>query len=293
MEIAILNIIDKIYPIGSYYETSDETFDPNVSWGGCWIKDTDGLVTVGATEFRNGKELTIGAALPIVNQNISGLYQVTLKDEEMPSHAHYTKMQVCANEAGGYGLTQSGAFTNRIMVQNGTTDTSITGQDKPHINYQPSIGIIRWHRVNPCYYVRVSWLKSSQYQQSQAGDMEYFSDYYDLKAFTNDNSGYEIRVGAIGVEVTTIYSLFEGDRFVEKVDLSQLDTSNITSTSRLFYNCTNLKEVNLSTNDFSNVDTTTEMLNGVPSDCVFIVKDQTTKDWLLSIRSDLTGIQIK
>lgn len=92
---------------------------------------------------------------------------------------------------------------------------------------------------------------------------------------------------------TTIYSLFEGEYLLEKVDLSQLDTSNITSTSRLFYNCTNLKEVNLSTNDFSNVDTTTEMLNGVPSDCVFIVKDQTTKDWLLSIRSDLTGIQIK
>lgn len=293
MEIAILNIIDKIYPIGSYYETSDETFDPNISWGGCWIKDTDGLVTVGATEFRNGKELTIGAALPINNQGISGLYQVTLKDEEIPSHAHYTKMQVCANEAGGYGLTQSSAFTNRIMVQNGTTDTSITGQDKPHINYQPSIGIIRWHRVNPCYYARISWLKSSQYQQSQAGDMEYFSDYNGLKTFIDDNNKYEIRIGAIGVEVTTIYSLFEGDWFIEKIDLSQLDTSNIISTSRLFYNCTNLKEVNLSTNDFSNVTVTTEMLSGVPSNCVFIVKDQATKDWLLSIRSDLTGIQIK
>lgn len=293
MEIAILSIIDKIYPVGSYFETSDETFDPNISWGGYWIKDTDGLVTVGATEFRNGKELTIGAALPIVNQDISGLYQVTLKDEEMPSHAHYTKMQVCANEAGGYGLTQSGAFTNRIMVQNGTTDTSITGQDKPHINYQPSIGIIRWHRVNPCYYVRVSWLRSNQYQQSQAGNMEYFSDYNGLKTFVNDNSMYEIRVGAIGIEVTTIYSLFEAENLVEKIDLSQLDTSNVVNTSRLFYNCTKLKEVNLSTNDFSNVDTTTEMLNGVPADCMFIVKDQTTKNWLLSIRSDLTNIQIQ
>lgn len=293
MEIAILSIIDKIYPVGSYFETSDETFDPNISWGGYWIKDTDGLVTVGATEFRNGKELTIGAALPIVNQDISGLYQVTLKDEEMPSHAHYTKMQVCANEAGGYGLTQSGAFTNRIMVQNGATDTSITGQDKPHINYQPSIGIIRWHRVNPCYYVRVSWLRSNQYQQSQAGNMEYFSDYNGLKTFVNDNSMYEIRVGAIGIEVTTIYSLFEAENLVEKIDLSQLDTSNVVNTSRLFYNCTKLKEVNLSTNDFSNVDTTTEMLNGVPADCMFIVKDQTTKNWLLSIRSDLTNIQIQ
>ena len=34
------------YPVGSYYETSDTTFDPNVTWGGTWEKDSAGRVTV-------------------------------------------------------------------------------------------------------------------------------------------------------------------------------------------------------------------------------------------------------
>lgn len=294
MEIAILNIIDKIYPVGSYYETSDENFDPNISWGGYWIKDTDGLVTVGATEFRNGKELTIGAALPIVNQDISGLYQVTLKDEEMPSHAHYTKMQVCANEAGGYGLTQSGAFTNRIMVQNGTTDTSITGQDKPHINYQPSIGVIRWHRVNPCIYSKISYLSSKNYINSQEGEMKYFETVNAAETYINDSFAIEVKLGAIGKTVTSLQGFFESSNIgLTKIDISELDTSQVTNTNRMFYACKDLEEVNMGTNDFSKVTNSGEMLTSVPSNCVFIVKDKTTKDWLLSIRSDLTGIQIK
>lgn len=28
------------YPVGSYYETSDTTFDPNIAWGGTWVEDT-------------------------------------------------------------------------------------------------------------------------------------------------------------------------------------------------------------------------------------------------------------
>ena len=28
--------VDMIYPVGSYYETSDTTFDPNTAWGGTW-----------------------------------------------------------------------------------------------------------------------------------------------------------------------------------------------------------------------------------------------------------------
>ena len=33
-----------IYPVGSYYETSDKSFDPNVSFGGTWVLDNDGTV---------------------------------------------------------------------------------------------------------------------------------------------------------------------------------------------------------------------------------------------------------
>lgn len=34
------SIFDMFYPVGSYFETSDSTFDPNTAWGGTWQKDT-------------------------------------------------------------------------------------------------------------------------------------------------------------------------------------------------------------------------------------------------------------
>lgn len=36
-----------LWPVGSYYETSDINFDPNVSWGGTWEQDSVGRVTIG------------------------------------------------------------------------------------------------------------------------------------------------------------------------------------------------------------------------------------------------------
>ena len=47
-----LQMLNYIYPVGSYYETSDSIFDPNTAWGGTWtseqIKD-DKIVDEGET----------------------------------------------------------------------------------------------------------------------------------------------------------------------------------------------------------------------------------------------------
>lgn len=51
------SIIDTIYPIGAYYETSDTLFDPNISWGGTWVEDTDGRILVAKD---NGTFATVG-----------------------------------------------------------------------------------------------------------------------------------------------------------------------------------------------------------------------------------------
>ena len=34
------------YPVGSYYETSDTSFDPNTAWGGTWLLETEGQVHI-------------------------------------------------------------------------------------------------------------------------------------------------------------------------------------------------------------------------------------------------------
>lgn len=41
-------LIDMFYPVGSYYETSDTSFDPNTAWGGTWVLETAGMVHVSA-----------------------------------------------------------------------------------------------------------------------------------------------------------------------------------------------------------------------------------------------------
>lgn len=41
-----MEMLNWFYPVGSYYETSDTTFDPNVSWGGTWVEDTAGKTTI-------------------------------------------------------------------------------------------------------------------------------------------------------------------------------------------------------------------------------------------------------
>lgn len=37
-----ISVISLVYPVGSYFETSDTLFDPNVSWGYTWVLDTQG-----------------------------------------------------------------------------------------------------------------------------------------------------------------------------------------------------------------------------------------------------------
>lgn len=53
--------VDFFHPVGSYYETSDTSFDPNVSWGGTWI-----------SEAAVSNEIVIGT--PTITGANSGVY---------------------------------------------------------------------------------------------------------------------------------------------------------------------------------------------------------------------------
>ena len=119
-KISMGNILDLFYPVGSYYETSNTTFDPNVSWGGTWVEDTNGLVTVALdenqTEFNSvGK---IGGS------------------KEMQAHSHsIPDISADAGFAAGNDYNLLGT------QQSGTTGTGDSG------NLQPYIVVKRWHRT--------------------------------------------------------------------------------------------------------------------------------------------------
>ena len=38
LQSSLQNVWSAIYPVGSFYRTSDSDFDPNKSWGGEWEK---------------------------------------------------------------------------------------------------------------------------------------------------------------------------------------------------------------------------------------------------------------
>lgn len=120
------SILDAIYPVGSYYETSDTSFNPNTAWGGTWTEDTAGQVLVSydstQTEFDSVGET-------------GGEKTHTLTVDEMPSHAGHTIA----------GLTNTDVVTGAGVISN--QNPSNVGGGKAHNNLQPYIVVKRWHRT--------------------------------------------------------------------------------------------------------------------------------------------------
>lgn len=124
-------LFDFIYPVGSYYETSDTTFDPNITWGGTWALEAEGLVHIGA-----GSNYSIG--------DVGGEETHTLTVDEMPNHSH--KVRYTGRAANGiYGgmagtSVDANPYYNNLLVAN-------EGGGQAHNNMQPYIVVNRWHRT--------------------------------------------------------------------------------------------------------------------------------------------------
>lgn len=126
-----LELIDLFYPVGSYYETSDANFNPNTTWIGTWVLDSQGRVTVSQD---SGTFATIGAT--------GGEETHQLTTNEMPSHTHEV--------AGRNGNTSAGTNCYQGRSWSGTNMSVVTssrGGDAAHNNLQPYVVVKRWHRT--------------------------------------------------------------------------------------------------------------------------------------------------
>lgn len=75
-ERSVKQLIDIIYPVGTYYETTDATFNPNTAWAGTtWQKITDGRVLIAG-----GGDYTVGSNYGEKTHKIT--------TAEMPVHSH-------------------------------------------------------------------------------------------------------------------------------------------------------------------------------------------------------------
>ena len=135
-------LVDLIYPIGTYYETSDSDFDPNYAWGGTWILETDGTVLVSKSSASGSK----------FNEDIGttvGEEEHTLTVNEIPGHRHGVA-QMNDSGPGGYGAMTTLGFSNvgwNDKYNNLDYATQEVGGNQAHNNVQPSKIVNRWHRT--------------------------------------------------------------------------------------------------------------------------------------------------
>ena len=165
-------IVNVVYPVGSYYETSDTSFNPNVSFGGLWIEEVQGQVHISA-----GSSYSVSGAL--TNHSDGGN-----KDAIIPyhkhgvditntgSHSHYTSqgngkewfvtsendhaVNILVNATSGAShkvdsSTASLPYHHRVTTGSSSLkvkgDTAYSGSTTTNANMQPYIIVKRWHRV--------------------------------------------------------------------------------------------------------------------------------------------------
>lgn len=122
---ALINIF---YPVGSYYETSDTSFDPNKSWSGTWVLEEDGTVLV-------SKSSTSGSKFNSDIGTIVGNETHKLAIEELPNSVWSS-----GGQTGGVNALFSAG--NSYGIQ-----TLGTNLNQAHNNVQPSKIVKRWHRT--------------------------------------------------------------------------------------------------------------------------------------------------
>ena len=106
-ERSVKQLIDIIYPVGTYYETTDVTFNPNTAWAGTtWQKITDGRVLIAG-----GDEYTVGTNYGEKTHKIT--------TAEMPQHKHSAT------------VSRNGAHTHERGTMNITGSVTNTDATEP------------------------------------------------------------------------------------------------------------------------------------------------------------------
>ena len=100
--------LNMFYPVGSYYETSDSSFDPNTAWGGTWVLETAGQVHVSA-----GTGYTIGGTGGSTTHHHS-TGDHTLTASEIPAHTHGNK-----SLTGYFTIRKHGAGYAEVVSRSG------------------------------------------------------------------------------------------------------------------------------------------------------------------------------
>lgn len=137
-------LVSLVYPVGSYYETSDSDFNPNVSWGGTWELDQSGTVLVSKSSASSSKfNNDVGT--------IMGEEEHALTVNELAAHNHNpkygTKFLVNTYPSQSQVAYSENTSATKYFDYDNCDATSTAGGNQAHNNVQPSKIINRWHRT--------------------------------------------------------------------------------------------------------------------------------------------------
>ena len=131
----LANIYDVLWPVGSYYETADNNFNPNDAWGGTWTKESyTYLESIGRASKsgsigkQNGGSTTLTASVPSGNTFLC--WDIGVATDGWCGAVY------CPQE----GSTSAG-------VWNGSYGQSGTGTIHGQYFYYKKVTKYRWHRT--------------------------------------------------------------------------------------------------------------------------------------------------
>lgn len=127
------DLLDKIYPVGSIYMTTDSTKNPNNLFDGTSWTKLEG-------RFLLGSGTTSGTSTSYTSGATDGEATHTLTQNEMPNHSHTFNHY----QNTGTTTTYSTSWTNQ---KTSTSTTSGTGGNQPHNNMPPYLVVNMWQRT--------------------------------------------------------------------------------------------------------------------------------------------------
>lgn len=169
MEIAILSLLDKFYPVGSYYETSDDDFDPNTAWGGTWERMNDGTALISQGWYYNTTDPEAGRLAQPGEKVGERWHSLTI--DQIPKHTHHISGSTSLDGGHGHGISTANGQGNREWGYMFNYDNAaalntggVSGTDGAHSHTmsfesgetggtwgvdltQLSLVVCRWHRT--------------------------------------------------------------------------------------------------------------------------------------------------
>ena len=96
--------------------------------------------------------------------------------------------------------------------------------------------------------------------------------------------------------VTNMSNMFSQCKNLTSLDLSNFDTSKVTTMGTMFSGCSSLKHLDIRNFKFTKVTSYSGMFGSttslrIPEDCLIIVQDSTVKEWITSKFTFLTNVK--